>query len=647
MQKIAHPIRVTLVTPYREMTTLALEMVEEWKQRGVTLEVKEAIGTEAAMRLKIDADVAIARGITGGALRRVLPESTPFVEINTTGYDIISAIYECLKKPEAPRPYTIIGDARMIHGAQSIIKLLDVPLEVVPVGTEEEGREFLQTRCMNGERTIISGSTLQGVAERRGIPAVLIKSGKEALETAIEEAVTIARTALKERAAAEQIRLGLNALGEGVIMIDEAGMISDCNTRAARLLLGAQASAASMVGSQAARFLSSAGGEPYFGGVLPSKEKFSILHLKNGSTLLLSYYPVLVDSVAHGGVITLQDAGRIQAMEGSIRASLHAQKPEAKYTFSDCAGSSSSFSQCLEKALRYSKTESAILLYGETGTGKEIIAQSIHKAGPRASGPFVAVNCASFPESLLESTLFGYVGGAFTGAAKEGRQGLFELAHGGTLFLDEVSEIPLALQGRLLRVLQEQEVMRLGHDKVTPVNVRVIAASNRNLGKLVEADEFRGDLLYRLNVLSLTLPPLRERKGDVAVLASRFMDKRQTLGEDALQLMNTHAWPGNIRELRNFCERLSVLCSGEVITANEAREAFDMDDVARPSAQAPVAVANAASEHGTIHDAEIKAIMDALARNSWHKGRAAQELGISRSTLWRKLNSAGLAPDKN
>ena len=275
---------------------------------------------------------------------------------------------------------------------------------------------------------------------------------------------------------------------------------------------------------------------------------------------------------------------------------------------------------------------------------RSIFAQSIHNASRRHDGPFVAVNCAALPENLLESEFFGYVTGAFTGASKAGKAGLFELAHRGTLFLDEVSEIPLSLQGRLLRVLQEREVMRLGDDRVIPIDVRIVTATNRNLKELADTGLFRQDLLYRLDVLSLSLPPLRERRDDIPLL-TRFFLKRfggspNSLALDAEQLLSRNDWLGNVRELRNICERLAVLFTESLITEKEIRLALGpkalvpIDDSHHPEIEIP-----------KMRRMQHELVVQALRQTHGNKRQAAELLGISRATLWRKIRAYGLTKD--
>lgn len=629
-------MHITLVSPYPELTQFGTDMIPGLHRKGITLEVIQAIGAQAASNLHITADVAICRGVTGVALRKVLAPEIPLIEVKTTGYDVMQAIHECRSCPDNPRPYTVIGTRNMVYGLQHIKDILGLELEVHLVGSEEEARRCFEERMRHGPRTIIGGSTVVGIAGRQGVRAVLIRSGRESLQQAVEEAIRVATVAMQERTAMVQTRISLDSLAEGLVMANDRGIITECNRQAAALLCRPDVSGNELVGRELCALLPAQA----FGTTLPRNEDFILTNLGDGQAVAISYFPVIVGGVFRGGVATIQETSRVQELEGTIRYSLHAKGLVARYTFDQCVGKSAAFLQALEKARRYSLTQASVLIYGETGTGKEIVAQSMHNASPRRKGPFVAANCAAFPEALLESLLFGYVEGAFTGAVKGGKPGLFELAHGGTLFLDEVSEIPLPLQGRLLRVLQEQEIMRLGHDRVIPVDVRIIAATNRPLMPLIEQRLFRNDLFYRINVLGLTLPPLRERGRDVDILARHFLRKccqkngRRTLEltADVLEQLRGYAWPGNVRELRNLCERLSVLAPAHTVDQKTLLESFDMGESRSAPPQPAVP-----SSRGTRQEAARLAAREALAATGGNKSLAAHRLGVSRTTLWRML----------
>ncbi len=283
--------------------------------------------------------------------------------------------------------------------------------------------------------------------------------------------------------------------------------------------------------------------------------------------------------------------------------------------------------------------EATVLIEGESGTGKELVARAIHRGSPRRDRPFIPINCSTFPETLLESELFGYEKGAFTGAEKI-RKGLFEAAHQGTLFLDEIGDMPRSLQGKLLRALQEGEVRRLGSTAPIKVRVRIVTATNKKIENLVAQGVFRDDLFYRLNVVRIPIPPLRERRDDIVPLAHHFLEiyrkraQKEITGfaPDAIQIMLDHPWPGNVRELKNAVERGVILARSPAITSRDL------------SLDIPLGEVGSEEGRGTLKELQRRHILSALERHGGNQAEAARELGIGRNTLWRRLKEYGLLP---
>jgi two-component system response regulator HydG len=295
----------------------------------------------------------------------------------------------------------------------------------------------------------------------------------------------------------------------------------------------------------------------------------------------------------------------------------------------------------LAKIDQVAPTDATVLIEGASGTGKELVARAIHRGSPRSNRPFIPINCSAFPNTLLESELFGYEKGAFTGADK-GRKGLFEAAHTGTLFLDEIGDMPGPLQGKLLRVLQEGEVRRLGSTQPIRVNVRIVAATNKNIEQLVAQGILRNDLFYRLNVVRISIPPLRERPDDIIPLAQHFLEASMKRGKkeirgfapDAVKAMLAHPWPGNVRELENAVERGVIICREASMTAQ------DLSLGLIPPQAGSVSVV----QGETLKELERGYILNALKRHGGNQAKAARELGIGRNTLWRRLKEYGLVP---
>ncbi|MFL5469074.1 MAG: sigma-54-dependent transcriptional regulator [Gemmatimonadaceae bacterium] len=305
-------------------------------------------------------------------------------------------------------------------------------------------------------------------------------------------------------------------------------------------------------------------------------------------------------------------------------------------------GASKSWLDALHVAESVAVTDSTVLLQGESGTGKEVVARYIHDLSPRATNPFLSINCGALPESLLESELFGHVKGSFTGASRD-KEGLFAAAGEGTFFLDEIGETTPATQVKLLRALQQREVIPVGATEARPVNARVIAATNRDLEEEIKAGNFRNDLFYRLNVISIVLPPLRDRPGDIALLSQAFLERAATesgqplraLSPEAVEAMERYTWPGNVRELENALERAAILAKGDTIPLSALPER-----VVEPKSD-PL-VSDAAQTNPTLETIERAYILWVLENEGGSKQRTAEVLGIDASTLYRKLSRYGL-----
>ncbi|MFZ5642648.1 MAG: sigma 54-interacting transcriptional regulator [Bacillota bacterium] len=349
-------------------------------------------------------------------------------------------------------------------------------------------------------------------------------------------------------------------------------------------------------------------------------------------------------------ITTFQAADKIRYMEAKIRRELHSRGLTAKFRFSDIVGSSAMLRGTVREARKYARSEASVLITGESGTGKELFAQSIHNESNRREEPFVVVNCAALPENLLESELFGYEDGAFTGARRGGKLGLFSLAHGGTIFLDEIGELSPNLQARLLRVLQEKEVMPVGGQKVLPVNVRVISATNQNLSTAVREGRFRKDLFFRLDVLNLQIPPLRARLDDVPELFVYFIQKLAgpgiieslNINENLTSALKKYMWPGNVRELEAFVERYVALEEENTKTHTVFHSLLYKLNSGELSIRKKSGINQVTIELGNMMDMEKQILLHASKLIRGNKGDIAKLLGISRSTLWKKLKDFGL-----
>ncbi len=391
--------------------------------------------------------------------------------------------------------------------------------------------------------------------------------------------------------------------------------------------------------------------------------KVNILPLRSDTTLLgvVSFFEDVTESreLSH-------ELNRVRKLADHFREELETQR-ELPRSFSEIEGRDPGFMKVLGQAAIVADTDAPVLLLGENGTGKEVMARAIHAASRRAGGPFIAVNCAAVPESLLESELFGYEEGAFTGASKGGRMGKFELAEGGTLFLDEIGDMPYLMQSKLLRVLQEKEIEKIGRTGTMCVNVRIIAATNKDIRKLSETGVFRQDLYYRLNVVGIVLPPLRERGDDVLLLADNMLKKfnirygkNLTLSQEVLRTLRRHVWPGNVRELANSLEHAVIMCEQGSIEVRHLPHGLgqdrgmwmpdsrvgevsqERDGQNRPETE-PYPVER---WHTAISRLERRMLTEALAASGGNKSLAMRNLGLSRRTFYKKLHEYGLGEDK-
>ncbi|TQR07788.1 sigma-54 interaction domain-containing protein [Psychrobacillus soli] len=442
--------------------------------------------------------------------------------------------------------------------------------------------------------------------------------------------ISITRDMLREK---YQVEAVVNSAHDGIIAVDRSGHITLTNENA-KHFLGLEGE---VIGRKITDYI------PHSDMVRvlqTGKKEIGDIAKIFDRQMVINRFPIIISDKVVGAVSNFKEITEIQKLEMKVRKKLHHSGLEAKYRLMDIIGNSVEVSDVKQQAKLFAETNATVLITGESGTGKELFAQGIHLESNRAVCPFVAVNCAAFPESLLESELFGYEEGSFTGAQKGGKQGVFELAHGGTLFLDEIGEMPLRIQTILLRVLQEKSIRRIGGNRTIPLDVRIIAATNRNLDEEVEQKRFRSDLYYRINVLTLELPPLRRRIQDIPLLVqsmiAQFNEEREkkieTLEEDVYPFLMSYHWPGNIRELRNIIERMVLLNNGPKLSISQSPF---LQKLQRKNYQ------DLKENQLSLKQGEKELIQYALNKYS-NKTMAAKSLGIDRSTLWRKIKEYNL-----
>lgn len=438
----------------------------------------------------------------------------------------------------------------------------------------------------------------------------------------------------------------INSISEGLVILDRDNRISFVNN-------AFEAMCRDMTGFDKSKYLGehilSFIKDPFMADLItrkhPITDNVSDLVFDNKTiTCTMTYRELQEDHFQNTAVLIVNEFSRTKKLVQKVR------DISMKYTFADSIGNNKAHLASMEMAKAYAQTDSTILILGESGTGKELVAQSIHNESNRKYGPFVPVNCGSIPKDLIESEFFGYVEGAFTGAKKGGSIGKFEQANSGTIFLDEIGNMPMALQSALLRVLETRTINRIGDSKIIPINVRVIAATNKDLVEGILDNTFRQDLFYRLNVLSLKLLSLRERKDDLELLFRHFMkiynkkhDKQlTTITPEAWRFLYNYDWPGNVRELRNIVERSVILSQNSTLDIDLLPEEilnYEPDNSGEIPIQNPFFSVKKPEYPDIAHDNELLAVLE---MNRWNKSKTAKDLNISRATLYKRMTELGL-----
>ena len=586
---------------YHSSTSDALKLAEELVENGTK--------------------IILSMGYTANYIKRI--KKVLVLELQYTGLEFIEAIKKGFVYSDK---IAVIGSQSLTYLMLKAINSLEKPVKVFNIKEDEPIEEQAKKILEMGYEVIISGSPSVDIANENEKIGITPDIEEKMVKVTLNSARYILKLLNETKKESHTLQTILNCTSEGIIGTNRNDNITFINPTAEKLLPISMKKAINKNIEEIFK-------ENNIVNVLNSE--FNEKDNCNKKNFVINKEPITVDGNVNGAVYTLKKVTEIQLIEQKIRKKILLKGHYAKKTFNDIIGDSVKIKKAKKTALKYSKYDSTVLITGETGTGKEIFAQSIHNASRRNKGPFVAVNCAALPANLLESELFGYVSGAFTGARQNGKIGMFEMAHNGTIFLDEISEIPIDMQARLLRVLQEHEIVKIGDDKVIPVDVRVIAATNKNLLNLVGNGKFRDDLYYRLCVLELNVPPLRERKEDISELSKSIINKNNIklkmkikgLSKKLEKAFISFEWKGNVRQLENLIEKLMVLSDSEYLDIMLLEETvpYLLDDVQK-------------SNSNSLEYTEKKKIDEVLVQTNGNKKEAAKILGISKSTLWRKLN---------
>ena len=568
-----------------------------------------------------DVSVIISRGGTARDLKKYTDKLV--VDVNISLSDIFSAI-ETLSRQGCKR-IAIISSSNLIDKMNDDIHINGIYITINPYKNDDDIKLIMEKVAMNNIDGIVGDFVPVSLAKNYNIhKCIYMKSDELSILNALKEAMNIVEIQQKKRLRLQTLQAIIDNINEGIIVYNAQKKAIFQNKTGRKIIKNNLSFLKRQNHHELTEYL--------------NKQNRKIIDVNN-EKMLLDIVNVNLNDELNSDILIFQKINDIEKQAHKIQVSLYQKGLYAKKTFDDIIYKSPEMDKLISTAQKFARLNSTILIYGETGTGKEGLAQSIHNASLRADKPFVSVNCASLPPTLIESELFGYVDGAFTGARKSGKKGLFELANTGTIFLDEIGDLPLDIQSRLLRVLQEREIMRIGDDKILPIDIRLICATNKNLKQQVQKGEFRQDLYYRINVLRLTLPPLRKRKEDILPIFNFYLNKYQNENNPPLKLngkiekyLTEYPWYGNIRELKNVAE----------VLASVYDENFSLDDLKSILDDDTDDLTKAAENTVTIPlngDLKImeKEIIHQLMNKNYSTNEICRMLNISRATFWRKI----------
>ncbi len=632
---------IAIIAPYKELYLLCKKIVNDYFYKDINVifgDLSQGV-EEAKKAVNRGTKIIISRGGTYKLIKEKV--KIPVVEIKVSSFDLLK-VFKAVSKYEGK--IGVVGYENVIDKCEIIADMLNLDIVKIKIDNVENAERLVGECIQKGVRVFIGDTIGNKISSKYNCISYLIKSSEDSIINAIKEARRILQLSKVELERSERLRSIVDFVKDGIISIDENRKITLINETAKKILnLDNE-----IIGKTIDRALPNIRFDNIFKSHVP--ELGEILDIGN-SKITLNKVPIIIDEKIKGIIITFSDVTELQKLEKLVRMKLSKKGFLAKYHFDNIIYSSEAIRLCIEKAKKYSVYDSPILITGETGVGKELFAQSIHNYSNRKNGPFVAINCAALPPNLVESELFGYVEGAFTGAMKKGKAGLFELAHGGTIFLDEISEMPLDLQGRLLRVLQEKEIMRIGDDKVIPVDVRIVCATNKDLKSLVEQGKFRKDLYYRINILSLHIPPLKDRSEDIKTLTLYFIKKYsikykkniRKIDDSIFPYLENYDFKGNVRELEGIIERGVVLSSDSILKVSDLgtleKESYNGNNYKNNTNKLSKNHFFSIQEDVNIQELVTRYIKYILNKYDGKMNEAARILGISRSTIWRKLKN--------
>jgi len=631
---------ILITSPHPYFTKMAKTIC---KERNIKVHIVEStldyavevIQNKLLQDLEEEIEVIVSRGGTADTLKRHF--KMPIVTADISGFNTIKAFWEAKQICGSFGYLGYKGDDKL-YNLPFIEKLLGANIKFYEYSNTAELHVRLhQARADHLDLIVVGSHLAEEYAKELDMNVVLVYSDEIAINEALVRAEEIISALAYEKNMNHKLKTVMNLSQEGMMIVDSNGTISYVNTSAESILhIGTNRLTGGCINESGFQAIF----EESVNNQMPVVGKIQDV---NSHQLIVNCLPLVLNQKKSGVVINFSNIKNIQQIEQQIRQELSKQGLIAKHTFDDIIGRSSSLMESVKAAKQFGLSNHTVIISGETGTGKERFANGIHNVSMRKDNPFVAVNCGAFPENLLESELFGYVDGAFTGAKKGGKKGLLELAHGGTLFLDEIDKMSLDSQAKILRVLQERQIRPVGSNKMIPVDVRIIAATNKNLIQLTKTNEFLLDLYFRLNVLNIKIPPLRERKEDILILVNSFCQNyspsvsMDIFTQDIREKLIDYDWPGNVRELENLTYRYITLRSSHISGKNIYRYFPEFEETSQKTTADSQAVDGILLSPGLYKDMEQQLFQQMLERFEGNKSVLANYMGVSRNTIARIL----------
>lgn len=633
-------VKIAILSHSDQFTDLALELSGEVEDTEILVQktTSEKAQQDAIKMESEGVEAILARGEPAEAIKKIA--KVPLINCRLTMLDLTRNLRDIGRNKQCLISGHMFFYPTFKEICREIEKLLNLKLHIFYYDSVEDLQEILND--VKQEKVavdiVLGGHIVYAESRAIGVNSKELLFSKQTMLEIIHSARKVVKERRKIEEESKWVKSVIDFTKQGIVAIDSNGNINNLNKKA-QLLLNPNNKSEQFISEPILKYL------PDLKLIVKKgvSSQENIIQSSN-QKIILDYQPLHIQDEYIGALISLENIHNIQKLEHKIRKTLSDKGLVAKSTLKNIIGSSTLIRRTIREAETFAKTDFNILISGETGTGKELFAQGIHLCSSLCRGPFVAINCAALPNNLLESELFGYEEGAFSGARKGGKIGLFELAHHGTIFLDEINSIDLAIQARLLRAIEEKEIMRIGGDRIVPIDVRVIAATNIELN--VADGELRRDLYYRINELNLTTPPLRIRKEDIPELVHYFIEEYETkyktvegsteffINELINSNLSDYHWPGNVRELSNLVKRCIVL-----LDTLEKPEQLQKYFSEQNFCEGQKSVDLISVKQSNLAEMEKELINNMYQKYGYNKSELANILNISRSTLWRILKN--------